>query len=546
MNPTTQAAPDSLGQLASAGRLPVWWRLVALIPGALMGLAMIATSTVTYDAKRYFTLVDDALISMSYARTLAQTGEFVWFPGAERVEGITNPLHAATMALPQLLGLPPSGSVLVVSLTGLAWVLAAGFAAGVLAGKLGASPIGQLVASATVSLMWPLLFWSVFGLEVAAVTALGLIIAALAADLASSNRPGTRLGVICALSVVGVWIRMDFLITAGVVALWCLAIAADATQRRLRTWVLFGSLSGAMALLLVVRLWYFGSITPNTYALKMSGTSLFDRLPRALGHVESVWLFLGLLIAGLVVLWWADLARSVVVMVAGLAAAQFAYAAYTGGDAFTPDRFFTPGMVTTTVLAIAAADVGARALSNKSAGRNSLMTTGLTGLVGAVVLAVTSAGGYGTWLREGTALPQIDAYVFANTMLLAEATAPDAVIAVYGAGSTYWSQRPAVDLLGKNDPVIAQAPLRRDSFRIPGHDKWNYEHSIVQLRPDIVAADFFRPNSSSQATFPATALELESIRQEYETWCIEGRLPVLVRNDTTRVNRSMLQSCSGA
>jgi len=49
-------------------------RLAALIPGTLVGLAMILTSRVTYDDRRYFTLVDDALISMSYARTLAQTG----------------------------------------------------------------------------------------------------------------------------------------------------------------------------------------------------------------------------------------------------------------------------------------------------------------------------------------------------------------------------------------------------------------------------------------------------------------------------------------
>ena len=543
---TARTAASSLPTQADSGPA-VWLRVLWLIPGALVGLAMIVTSTVTYDDKRYFTLVDDALISMSYARTLAQTGEFVWFPGADRVEGITNPLHALMMTLPQMLGLDPSASVLVVSLIGLAWVLVAAYAAGLLAKHLGAGTAGQLIATVTVSLLWPLLFWSVFGLEVATITALGLVIAVLAAGMSTAATSSGRLVSIAVLSAAGVWTRMDFLVTAGVVALWCIVVAPTASARVQRAFVLLGSLAAAMGLLIVARLWYFGEITPNTYALKMTGTSALERVPRALGHVDSVWLFLGLLLVGLAVLWWrgSGAPRSVAVLVAVLAFAQFGYAVYTGGDAFTPDRFFTPGMVTTTVLAISAADVAARSMSRsgREAGRPSPLAGILAGAVALLVLAVTSSGGYTSWWRERTALPLIDVYVFSNTMLLTQATSPEAVIAVYGAGATYWSQRPAIDLLGKNDPVIAEAPLRRDGFTIPGHDKWNYARSIVEQRPDVVAADLLQPASLSLATFPATADELAAIGQNYQPWCIEGRLPVIVRNDTNRVNRAMLRPC---
>lgn len=45
-----------------------------------------------------FTLFDDAMISMRYARNLAEGYGLVWNPG-ERVEGYTNPLWTLWMAL---------------------------------------------------------------------------------------------------------------------------------------------------------------------------------------------------------------------------------------------------------------------------------------------------------------------------------------------------------------------------------------------------------------------------------------------------------------
>ena len=540
---TIAAQPPVAGQRRDLA----WWaRCLALLPAAVVGVAIILTSRVESGGQRYFSLVDDALISMSYARTLVDTGEFVWFPGADRVEGITNPLHALTMTLPQLAGFDASTSVLAVSLMGLGWVLVAGFAAGVLAGRLGASGTAQVVTTATISLMWPLLFWSVFGLEVGTIAALALSVTALAAGLDRSSRPHVTLAGIALLSALGVWTRMDFLVSAAVVALWCVATAVPA-QRVQRAAVLFGSLAGSLVLLFALRLGYYGEWLPNTYALKLTGTSAPDRVARAFGHVGSVWLFLGMLVLGAVVLWvrGSTTLRPVVILVAGLAAAQLAYAFYTGGDAFTPDRFFQPGITTTSVLAIAAADVGIRSWRRaKPSPSIASVAAGLASVaVALVVLVATSRDGYTNWRAAGTALPPFDAYVFANTMLLAEITSPDAVIAVYGAGATYWSQRPAIDLLGKNDPVIANAEKVRAEPFIPGHAKWDYMRSIVEQRPDVVAADLLRLSGSPADSFPATPAELEAIAQNYDTLCMAGVLPILVRKDTTAVDRTALSEC---
>src|SRR5258708_7855289 len=42
------------------------------------------------NGERYFCLYDDAMISMRYAKNLAQGFGLVWNPGGERVEGFTN------------------------------------------------------------------------------------------------------------------------------------------------------------------------------------------------------------------------------------------------------------------------------------------------------------------------------------------------------------------------------------------------------------------------------------------------------------------------
>ncbi len=67
-------------------------------------------------------------------------------------------------------------------------------------------------------------------------------------------------------------------------------------------------------------------------------------------------------------------------------------------------------------------------------------------------------------------------------------------MAVIGAGTTPYllPDRYAIDLLGKADPVIAHGPIRYPMSIVdipgmrPGHMKWNYAHSIGELKPDVI------------------------------------------------------------
>ena len=62
------------------------------------------TASFTFRGERWFTLFDDAMISMTYARNLAGGDGLVWNPGQPAVEGYSNPLWTILMAVGLALG----------------------------------------------------------------------------------------------------------------------------------------------------------------------------------------------------------------------------------------------------------------------------------------------------------------------------------------------------------------------------------------------------------------------------------------------------------
>jgi hypothetical protein len=77
--------------------------------------------------------------------------------------------------------------------------------------------------------------------------------------------------------------------------------------------------------------------------------------------------------------------------------------------------------------------------------------------------------------------------------LVEQVSTPEAKVAVVTAGIIpYFTHRYSIDLLGKVDKTIARQPMHvtKDmslaNFR-PGHMKWDYTHSIRDLKPDVIA-----------------------------------------------------------
>ena len=75
---------------------------VLLAVAAIFYLVFIFRTAFDVHGQRFFTLVDDAMVSMRYARNLAQGNGLVWNLGQPPVEGFTNLGWVLLMALVQL------------------------------------------------------------------------------------------------------------------------------------------------------------------------------------------------------------------------------------------------------------------------------------------------------------------------------------------------------------------------------------------------------------------------------------------------------------
>jgi hypothetical protein len=108
-----------------------------------------------------------------------------------------------------------------------------------------------------------------------------------------------------------------------------------------------------------------------------------------------------------------------------------------------------------------------------------------------VALVVMTGRPWLAWWHDNAPLLQADIRRTREGLFLARYTAPEAVIAVHAAGQIpYYSGRTTIDLLGLNDPVVARGPVTGPFY--PGHDKWNYDYSIRQLQPDLIADNWIR------------------------------------------------------
>jgi hypothetical protein len=134
-----------------------------------------------------------------------------------------------------------------------------------------------------------------------------------------------------------------------------------------------------------------------------------------------------------------------------------------------------------TALAFAALWLGRRErIARSPAARAAIATLWLLVLVGLV-----NGRPVAEWVSGGGIHVRDDENKVREALWIRAATPADARIAVVWAGTVpYFSHRRAIDLLGKNDPVIAHGRARQ--LFSPGHDKWDYEYSIGQLQPDLV------------------------------------------------------------
>jgi hypothetical protein len=272
---------------------------------------------------------------------------------------------------------------------------------------------------------------------------------------------------------------------------------------------------------------YFGDFLPNTYYQKVVGASAWDRIKNGIlvfnQYATRDILMLALFsLAGMIL--YKDLQNRDVLLLAGLFLVQCAYSIWVGGDyaeveVDAANRFITQGMPALIILFSLIVD---RILSDLMAARRptiqskpviqSVISIG----VALSALLVISGKPWINWAIDNAPLLKADIRRVKLGLALAEFTSPQATIAVHAAGQIpYYSERRTIDLLGLNDPVIAKGPVTGPFY--PGHDKWNYDYSIMQLKPDLIAdnwvklGDFMKDKSEYQQLEDGIYIRKDSI-----------------------------------
>ena len=481
-------------------------RAFLILIAAFLGyscLFIYRTSFVVH-GERYFSLFDDAMISMRYARNLAHGYGLVWNPGGEHVEGFTNPLWVLFMAAIHLFPLAPSKTSLVVQATA-AVLLAVNLVlvrAIALAATDGCEPVALGGAALTASYL-PLNNWSLQGMEVSALVPIvsGCVWLAL-----RSMRDGRFRRAPYLLLGASTLIRADMVVPLGALAVFLAATDARHRQRHI---------GSALAMLLLfiglqtaLRLWYFGDVLPNTYYLKLTGYPLVWRVARgAVVLARFVWTFNVVLFAAPLILLARRNLRAGLLL--WIFAAQLAYSVYVGGDAWEywggSNRYIAIAMpqffvaLSWSLFVVGAALV--RETGVEPAPRPSRANAWLFSVL--IVIAIFSANsihGAGAWaevllvrapLHTGSG-DENDREV-EEALMLRAITTDDATLAVTRAGTIpYFADRPSIDELGKSDRHLAhelsRVPPGRHGFLDfrPGHSKFDYRYSVDVLAPDVV------------------------------------------------------------
>jgi arabinofuranosyltransferase len=309
------------------------------------------TSAVGLDGNRYWVLFDDGMISMRYALNLVNGFGLTWNPG-EYVEGFTNPLWTLLMAL-SIAVFGKLYAPLVIQLLGLLLVTFSVILTKKCADKLfGPNSRWSNIAWLLVMTYYPLMYWSLGGMEVSALAFFMAFVLYVAICVPSRPYAISLLyGTLCTAYLI----RPDgFIALLPALVIHYINSSEDArTLWKRHSW-------GVLLLLttiLLLTLWrysYYGEWLPNTYTLKLSGYDLTHRLQNGANFVGSfiistvvLWIFIGYAIYRRDKNW-----GYITIFLVSMPVIACVYQLYVGGDPWLYWRQLAPAMIPLILVAV--------------------------------------------------------------------------------------------------------------------------------------------------------------------------------------------------
>jgi len=318
--------------------------LIALTIGLYVlwaGIFIYKSSFIAIDGNRYFSLFDDAMISMRYAWNFSHGNGLVWNLG-ERVEGYTNFFMTLIMSVATFL-FNEKNAVLAIQVFGILTVIAVVWQARKLyrlvVGK-GSNPLLFVLFPVLLLLYYPLSYWSLMGMETGLVTFLILLSFNAIIQFEEKNR-NSQLFLSALFASLSYLTRPDAGLIILPIMLFILTRRASWGQR-----ILNGIKFGLIFLILpgthmIFRYLYYGEILPNTYFLKLTGLTTANRLRVGL-------IFIYPFLASTLPLWAFASLNTVLnfsrrkLMLFAAAVLYVFYQIWVGGDAWNYWRMVTP------------------------------------------------------------------------------------------------------------------------------------------------------------------------------------------------------------
>jgi len=462
-------------------------------------------------------IADDALISLRYSQRLIQGHGLSWNPG-ERVEGYSNLLWILCTSLLGLAGIDLIHAVRILGFVGMSAAICAvlySYPRRTLSGLL---PI--LLVLLFIPLSAPIAAWAIGGMEqpmVAGLLAWATVLCYAPLEQTNPTKrdmllPGFLFGLLCLTRLDGA------LFTAAAVAV--MLMFGGAWPNRWR--VVFALTIFPVLFLLaqvVFRFAYYGEWVPNTALVKLnpSGTHLLDAWHYLRAGAFPLLPLLLLAAASMVVSFWQNFRRERMFLLCTLAAVWSGYIVLIGGDIFPAWRHFVPLIILLTLMAA----IGAEWIAEHSR-RLGLATTTAVALLLCVFLILQNRDSEN--LRAISERWEWDGKVI-GTLLKKTFGPSQPLMAIDPAGCLpYWSELPALDMLGLNDYYLPRHPPANLGEGPIGHELGDGKY-VLDRRPDLII--FLLPTGNDRGYFLSGRQMQEDPRffRDYTLVRFEGRDP---------------------
>jgi hypothetical protein len=414
----------------------------------------------------------------------------------EYIEGYTNLLMTLLMSVAAFF-FEKRYAVLAIQLVGILFTLGTAFFALQTLKILAKSPMGETfriyayVLFAIILLFYPLNYWSLLGMETGLLSLL-LSAGVLCSMLYAEKLDSKYLWPMTACFGLAYLTRNDSLLFAALTYLYLTQTLKDRT--RIPAFFASGLSYGLFGIGQTLFRWfYYGSIVPNTYTLKLVGMPLTERLANGWGFVQiflkESWFVL--LFAILVLLIKPSLKKFYLF---GFFLISIIYQVYVGGDPWPYWRIMAPTMPFVFILFISAFSETQEKISVKlspSTFHFLLLTFTIIGVYSVNSRFLPELALQEFPFNNKASHDHIDDAIAINAL-----TDDSATVGVFWAGTLpYYVDRPAIDFLGKSDPYIANlspdtsGQVAWDGMdSVPGHNKYDLNYSIKQLLPTYVQA----------------------------------------------------------